>query len=80
MLVYPRGGCGSTICHLFAHLLVCWMSPEQVWSPHLAVWEPSCFLSVMWCRETFYGLGVQGVKALIPLGAFFLASVAPASQ
>jgi hypothetical protein len=23
MLVYPRGGCGSTMCHLFAHLLVC---------------------------------------------------------
>jgi hypothetical protein len=20
---YPRGGCGSTACHLFAHLLVC---------------------------------------------------------
>jgi hypothetical protein len=23
MLVYPRGGCGDTTCHLFAHLLVC---------------------------------------------------------
>jgi hypothetical protein len=23
MLVYPRGGCGSTVCHSFAHLLVC---------------------------------------------------------
>jgi hypothetical protein len=23
LLVYPRGGCGSTTCHLFAHLLVC---------------------------------------------------------
>jgi hypothetical protein len=23
MLVYPRGGCGSTVCHLFAHPLVC---------------------------------------------------------
>jgi hypothetical protein len=23
MLVYPRGGCGSTTCQLFAHLLVC---------------------------------------------------------
>jgi hypothetical protein len=23
MLVYPRSGCGSTTCHLFAHLLVC---------------------------------------------------------
>jgi hypothetical protein len=23
MLVYPRGGCGNTMCHLLAHLLVC---------------------------------------------------------
>jgi hypothetical protein len=23
MLVYPRGGCGSTMCCLFAHMLVC---------------------------------------------------------
>jgi hypothetical protein len=23
MLVYPRSGCGNTMCHLFAHLLVC---------------------------------------------------------
>jgi hypothetical protein len=23
MLVYPRGGCGNAMCHLFAHLLVC---------------------------------------------------------
>jgi hypothetical protein len=22
-MVYPRGGCGGTMCHLFAHLLVC---------------------------------------------------------
>jgi hypothetical protein len=23
ILVYPRGGCGNTACHLFIHLLVC---------------------------------------------------------
>jgi hypothetical protein len=23
MLVYPRGGCGNTVCCLFTHLLVC---------------------------------------------------------
>jgi hypothetical protein len=34
-LVYPNGGCGNTTCCLFAHLLVCWMSPKQVWSWHL---------------------------------------------
>jgi hypothetical protein len=79
-LVYPRGGFGSTACCLFAHLLVCWMSPKQFWSWCLAACEPSCFLSVMWHGEALYGLRVQRVEALILLGAFFLPSVAPASQ
>jgi hypothetical protein len=34
----------------------------------------------MWHGEALYGLGVQGVKILILLGAFFLPSVAPVSQ
>jgi hypothetical protein len=34
----------------------------------------------MWHEEAFYGLGVQGVKVLILLGALFSPSVAPASQ
>jgi hypothetical protein len=34
----------------------------------------------MWCREAFYGLGVQGVEFLIFLGALFLPTVAPVSQ
>jgi hypothetical protein len=34
---------------------------------------------VRWHGEAFYGLGVQGVKVLILLGALF-PSVAPASQ
>jgi hypothetical protein len=42
-------------------------------------WEPSCFLSVTWHGEVFYRVGVQDVEVLI-LGAFFLPSVAPASQ
>jgi hypothetical protein len=62
---------------LGAHLLVCWMSPKQVWSLRLAVQEPSCFLSVMWHGEALYGLEVQGVEVLILLGASFLPSVAP---
>jgi hypothetical protein len=41
---------------------------------------PTCFLSVMWHGEAFYGLGVQGVKVLILLCASFLPSVAPACQ
>jgi hypothetical protein len=42
--------------------------------------EPSCFLSVTWCGETFYVWGVQCVKVLILLSALFLPSVAPAPQ
>jgi hypothetical protein len=56
------------------------MSPKQVWSWCLVAWEPSCFLSVMWHEESLYGLGVKGVEVLILLCAFFLPSVAPASQ
>jgi hypothetical protein len=56
------------------------MSPKQVWSQHLAVQESSCFLSVMWSEEAFYGLGIQGVKLKHHFpGALFLPSVAPAS-
>jgi hypothetical protein len=34
----------------------------------------------MWRGEDIHGLGVQGVKVLILLGALFPQSVAPASQ
>jgi hypothetical protein len=47
---------------------------------HLATWKPSCFFSVTWHGETLFGLRVWGVEVLILLGAFFLPSVAPASQ
>jgi hypothetical protein len=63
---------------------------SSVWSPKCfwsrcgagSWWQqqPSCFLSVTWCGETFYWLGVQGVEILILLGALFLPSVAPVSQ
>jgi hypothetical protein len=36
---------------LVAHLLVCRISPKQVWNQCLAVWEPSCFLNVTWHGE-----------------------------
>jgi hypothetical protein len=65
----------------FIYLLICWSaSPQQVWSQHLAVQEPSCFLSVTWREETLYGLGVQGVRILLLHGVFFLPSVTAASQ
>jgi hypothetical protein len=75
MLIYLRGGCGNTKCHLFVHLLVCWMFHKQVRSLHLAVREPSCFLSVMWHGEALYRLVDQGVKVLILLGDFFFCQV-----
>jgi hypothetical protein len=65
ILVYPRGGC------VFAHLLVCWVSPKQIWSQCLVAQEPSYFLSVTWHRESLHDLGVQGVELLIHLGVFF---------
>jgi hypothetical protein len=75
MLVYPRGGCGGTACRLFAHLLVC-ISQAGL---ELASGDTEVLLllDVTWYGEA---LGVQGVEALIPFGAFFLPCVAPASQ
>jgi hypothetical protein len=55
---------------LGAHLLVCRMSPKQVWR------QPSCFLSVMWRGEAFHILRVQDVKVLILPAALFLPNVA----
>jgi hypothetical protein len=42
------------------------------WRWCLVVQETFCFLSVSWCGEPFYRLGVQGVEILILLGALFL--------
>jgi hypothetical protein len=76
--VCPRGYAGLSqrwlgeYCMMLgAHVLVFQMSPKQVWSLHLVAQEPSCFLSVMWCGEALYRLGVQGVEVLILLGALF---------
>jgi hypothetical protein len=32
MQVYLRGGWGNTVWHLALTCLVCWISPNQVWS------------------------------------------------
>jgi hypothetical protein len=80
MLVYPRGGWGNTTWPLVFTCLVCWISPKQVWSQHLATQQPSSFLIVMWHGEAFHGPGVQNVEVLILLAALFPPSVAPASQ
>jgi hypothetical protein len=76
----PQWWLGEYRAMIGVHLLVCRMSPKQVWSRCLVAWEPFCFLSVTWCGEASHGLGVQGVEVLILLGALFLPSVAPASQ
>jgi hypothetical protein len=62
-----------------AHLLVCQMSQASL-QPESGGTGALLFLSVTWHREASFGLGVQGVKVFILLGAFFLPSVAPASQ
>jgi hypothetical protein len=65
---------------LCAHMLICQMSPKQVWNQCLAGQQPTCFLSVTWYGEAFHGLGVYSVEILIHLGALFLPTVAPASK
>jgi hypothetical protein len=65
---------------LGAHLFVCQMSHNQVWSLWLVVAAVTSFLNVMWHGVAFYGVGVQGVVILIFLGALFQLIVAPASQ
>jgi hypothetical protein len=58
-----------------AHLLTYWsVSPKQVWSQRLAVWEPCWFLSVMWHGEALCVLRVQGVGVL-PILVFFFSQV-----
>jgi hypothetical protein len=69
----------KTTCRLVFTCLACQVSP-QLWSWCLVAWEPSFFLSVMWCGEAFHRLGVQNFKVLILLAALFLPIVAPVSQ
>jgi hypothetical protein len=71
---------GVNCVMLGTHLLVCQMSPKQVWSQCLAAQQRSCFLSVTWCGDAFCRLGVQDVEVLILLAASFPPSVAPVSQ
>jgi hypothetical protein len=78
MLVYPRGGCGDTTCHLFAHLLVCiaqaGLEPASVSTGALLV----SLRNMAW--RSFVQAGGLGVGVLLLLGGFFLTSFAPASQ
>jgi hypothetical protein len=49
---------------------------DSIWQQ----WQHSCFLSVTWHGEAFYGLGVPGVEVLLLLDALFLPSMAPVSH
>jgi hypothetical protein len=51
MLIYPRGGWGSTAWCLALTCLVCWMSPRQFWSQHPVMVVSALLFSqcnVMW--------------------------------
>jgi hypothetical protein len=66
--------------HLFGLLNVSQADLEPVAVAAVVAVQPSCFLSVIWHREAFHGLGIQSVKVLILVGALFLPSVTPESQ
>jgi hypothetical protein len=78
MLVYPRGGCGSTSWRLFAHLLVC--VSQAGLKPVSGGKGALRFLSVTWCGEALCQLGLGVSEFCLFLVPFFLPSVAPASQ
>jgi hypothetical protein len=69
MLVYPKGGCVSITCCLFAHLLVCVSQAglELASGSSVSFW----FFSIMWCAEALGGLGVRGVRVLVLSGGIF---------
>jgi hypothetical protein len=78
LLAYPRGGCGSTACCLFAHLLVCISQAglELVSGGMGALLVSQC--NVTW--RSFVWAGGSRCQTFASSGYFFLPSVAPASQ
>jgi hypothetical protein len=69
MLIWLRVVCGSTVCHL-AHLVVCISWASRKW--HLAVWEPSWFLHLLWSGDAMRGLGVWRSQSFASSWWFFL--------
>jgi hypothetical protein len=63
---------------LCAAYLLTWWSPKHVRSWHLAVWEPSWFLHLTWCRDTVCGLRVWRCQCFASLW-FCLPGVSPSS-
>jgi hypothetical protein len=78
MLVYPRGGYGSTSCHLFAHLLVCISQAglELMSDSTGALLFSQC--NVAW--RSFEQAGSLGCQSFVYSWFFFLPSVSPVPQ
>jgi hypothetical protein len=78
VLVYPRGDCGDTMCHLFAHLLVCisqaGLEPVSVGTGALLVSQ----CNMAW--RSFVRAGGLRCRGFSSSWWFFLTSLAPASQ
>jgi hypothetical protein len=75
MLVYSRGGHGSTVCYLFAHLLVC-VSQAGLELVSGGVGA----LGFFQCNVVWRSFVWAGVRVLLLLCGFFLPSVALGSQ
>jgi hypothetical protein len=76
MLIWPRVVSGSTVCCL-AHLVVCISGAGSSW--HLALWEHSWFLCLMWSGDAMRGLGVWRSQSFASSLWCFIQSVSPAS-
>jgi hypothetical protein len=76
MLIWPRVICGSTMCCL-AHLVICISQAGRSW--HLAAWEPSWFLCLIWSGDAMHGLGVWRSWGFASSWRFFLQGVSPVS-
>jgi hypothetical protein len=69
MMIWPRVVCGSTVCCL-AHLVVCFSWVGRSW--HLAAWNPSWFLCLLWSGDAMHGLGVWRSRGFASSQWFFL--------
>jgi hypothetical protein len=78
MLVYARGGCGDTMCHLFAHLLVC--ISQAGLEPASGGAGSLLFSQCNVLRRSFVQAGGSGCRSFDSSWCFFLPSVAPAFQ
>jgi hypothetical protein len=82
MLVYPRGGCEDTACHLFAYMLVCMSQAGQelvpgstgalLVSPCIVVWGRYAWAGSLEVSEFCRFLVVFPAKCVSSVSARFL--------